>query len=117
MLPLLRFERHAPTRWTVSHEACEVGSVVPGRIMVTGFPDRSSAAVAADIATRVLRRWFVRAMEPTAHDQATVALTTDAHGFTCTVPDDLWHARLLELAHRIYAATLSIRYPDPEPAA
>ncbi len=91
--------------------------MAPGRITITGFPDRASAAVAADIARRILHRWRAPSPGSMGSDQARVALTPDAHGFTCSVPDDLWHALLLELAQRLHAATQSIRYAEPETAA
>lgn len=117
MEPQLQFKRHAPSHWTISHGAREVGFVMPGQITLTGFPDRPRAAAAADVATRVLRRWSERGVGPRAQHPAAVATTADSRGFTCTVPDDLWHALQLELAQRLHFATLSIRYSDQEPAA
>lgn len=115
MPPHLRLERRHPSGWTLAHGPSAVGWIADGRLALTDFPDASSAAVAAEIAARVIRQWHQHraadALDPTVH------LLDDALGFSCAVPLDAWSALLLELAQRLHVATLSLRHPHPEPAA
>lgn len=114
MLLHLTFAHHAPTRWAISHGTREVGAVAPERITITGFPDRASAAAAADVARRVVREWRMGSARTQVPGQFAVTLTSDAHGFTCALPDNLWRALQIELAQRLHVATQPFRTLNQE---
>lgn len=115
MPPHLRLERRHPSGWTLAHGPSAVGWIADGRLVLTGFPDAASAAVAAEVAARVIRHRH--ALRADRSPDPTVRLLDDALGFSCAVPDEAWPAVLLELAQRLHVATLSLRHPHPEPAA
>lgn len=116
MPPHLRFDRQDPAGWILAEGPQRLGEVHPDRMMFIGFPDAASAAVAAEVAARVLQHWR-HARRSSASPDVVVSVTADGLGFTFAVPPGLWHALLLELAQRIHAATRSLRHLEPEPAA
>lgn len=115
MPPHLRLTRRHPSGWTLAHGPSAVGWIDAGRLVLHGFPDAPSAAAAAEVASRVMRQRDEQSASEAL--DATVYPLDDAHGFACAVPDNAWLAVLLELAQRLHVATLSLRYPHPEPAA
>lgn len=113
----LRLDRRDPTGWTLADGPHTIGWVVPGRLAFTGFADPAAAAQAAATATRVLEQWAAaRTRIPRDSDQV-LHVSVHATGFVCDVPDHLWQAVQLELAQRIHAATLALRFPSLEPVA
>lgn len=113
----LRLDRRESAGFTLADGPHEVGWVVPGRVVFTGFPDPDAAAAAAEVATRIAHQWATgRPLAPRAEDMR-VTLTRDWLGFECHVPEGIWHALLLELAQRIHASTITLRHQTPEPAA
>lgn len=117
MLTHLRLDRRDPSGWTLADGPQTIGWIVPGRIAFTGFPDTETTTVAAATAARLLAEWSAaRARLPRGSDQS-VRISVDRTEFTCDLPDDTWHAVLLELAQRIHRATSALRHPAPEPAA
>lgn len=111
----LRVERRHPSRSVLSDGPTTVGWIADGQLALHGFPDAASAQAAAHVAERVIRQWYEQ--RETNASEPTVDLLPDAHGFSCAVPRDAWYAVLLELAQRLHVATISCRYPQPEPAA
>lgn len=115
MSPHLRIQRRHAARSVLNDGPSTVGWIADGQLALHGFPDAASAEAAAAVAARVIREWHEQ--RASGAPDPTVRLLPDAHGFSCAVPRDAWHAVLLELAQRLHVATLSCRYPQPEPAA
>lgn len=117
MVTHVRVNRRDRTGKTFVEGPNEIGWVVPGRLAFTGFPDVSAAAVAADIAARIVRQWAHGRLRAPRPDDTLVSISSDGLGFECRVPEDTWHANLLELGQRIHSSTNSLRHLTPEPAA
>lgn len=113
----LRLVRRTPSSWTLADGQREIGSIAPGRISFTGFPDAATARLASQTAADVAHQWARRRAIADGSDTTPPATSPDGLGFECHVPPATWHALQLELAQRIHASTSSFRYPTPEPAA
>ncbi|MBV6522489.1 MAG: hypothetical protein MNPFHGCM_02637 [Gemmatimonadaceae bacterium] len=119
-MPYLRLERQAEAGWTLTSGPNRLGHIVPGRIAFEGFPDAEAARAASEAAERVLRDWHEMRRSPTPTQLITapdISLSEDGKGFCFPLPTWIWHAVALELAQRVHAVTVSLRNPEPEPAA
>lgn len=115
MPPYLRLERQFPTGYTLADGPNVVGWVDAGQLALHGFADAAAAAEAAAIAARLVSQWHQH--RSSEEHGVTVRPLDEAHGFVCTIPHHLWRAVFLELAQRLYVATLALRPLEPELAA
>ncbi|MCC6316905.1 MAG: hypothetical protein IT361_04360 [Gemmatimonadaceae bacterium] len=113
----LRRVPRRPTGWTLSDGDRVVGTIVPGKISLTGFPDTDSATMARNAAAAVARDWAGPRTLDDTHHPTSPQPSPDGLGFEYHMPADTWHALQLELAQRMHTTTHALRHQTPEPAA